>query len=461
MVPIFLTSATASGIALLIIFAYIMQAVDVTQVQAEHVPQPVDAAGDGHHHRPVPAGRRDPHDLLADVGQAGPHGADDRSSSPAATRGRSCPVLILGFGAFALLARRKTRHLPAIQITASAMYVVAIFLKRYALMAMGFVARPARPTDPDLLPEPGRGVDRLGTPGLGPAHRDAGGQGAAARGSRRGARSRACRGARVGYGSATRRACSRDRGRVAVSAEERTRPRGVLSRVPAWAWAVAGVVVVLAIAVGVALYATSRPAFFAGYHSLDRSYTTLQSSAHKNLRCSQCHTDPRGPVVYELSLVGDFYRGLFGKPKSLTFVKLPKPSREACLSCHAYALGVGRQADDQGSAPRASAHHRRASGLRHLPQVDCARRDLHARSTRRCRSAPYAPRSVATWGRRRQRSAAAATTRFTKARVTGSSCTARRCKPSGPTAASSRATTPISVGSATRRACVRRSTVAA
>jgi Ni/Fe-hydrogenase subunit HybB-like protein len=47
-------------------------------------------------------------------------------------------VLILGIGAFALLARRKTRHLPAVQITAAAMYVVAIFFKRYSLMAMGF-----------------------------------------------------------------------------------------------------------------------------------------------------------------------------------------------------------------------------------------------------------------------------------------------------------------------------------
>jgi Ni/Fe-hydrogenase subunit HybB-like protein len=48
------------------------------------------------------------------------------------------PVLVLGIGAFALLAKRSTRHLPAVQLTASVMYVVAIFLKRYALMSMGF-----------------------------------------------------------------------------------------------------------------------------------------------------------------------------------------------------------------------------------------------------------------------------------------------------------------------------------
>ena len=48
------------------------------------------------------------------------------------------PLFILGITAFVLLARRKTRHLPAVQLTASVMYVVAIFFKRYALMAMGF-----------------------------------------------------------------------------------------------------------------------------------------------------------------------------------------------------------------------------------------------------------------------------------------------------------------------------------
>ncbi len=52
------------------------------------------------------------------------------------------PVLVLGIIAFALLAGRKNRHLPAIQLTAASLYVVAIFLKRYSLMAMGFVINP-------------------------------------------------------------------------------------------------------------------------------------------------------------------------------------------------------------------------------------------------------------------------------------------------------------------------------
>jgi Ni/Fe-hydrogenase subunit HybB-like protein len=48
------------------------------------------------------------------------------------------PVLILGITAFALLSRRSTRHLPAVQITGAALYVFAIFLKRYSLDVMGF-----------------------------------------------------------------------------------------------------------------------------------------------------------------------------------------------------------------------------------------------------------------------------------------------------------------------------------
>jgi len=48
------------------------------------------------------------------------------------------PVFVLGLTAFALLAKRSTRHLPWVQITASAMYVVAVFFKRYSLMEMGF-----------------------------------------------------------------------------------------------------------------------------------------------------------------------------------------------------------------------------------------------------------------------------------------------------------------------------------
>jgi molybdopterin-containing oxidoreductase family membrane subunit len=141
MVPIFLSSATASGIALLIIFAYIIQAVSDIKFK--------------------PSMFRSLSTLLATViiidlflltaeiitifwPESAQPGHTVRMI--AFLTGRYAwaflPVFILGLSAFILLARRKTRHLPAIQITASIMYVLAIFMKRYALMAMGFSLTP-------------------------------------------------------------------------------------------------------------------------------------------------------------------------------------------------------------------------------------------------------------------------------------------------------------------------------
>jgi molybdopterin-containing oxidoreductase family membrane subunit len=137
MVPIFLTSAVASGIALLLLVAYLMQRFHVMEftkamfrslstllatviiidlfllvVEIAFVYWPTSAK----------AG----HTLRFTEFLAGPYAWI------------FLPVLILGIAAFILLARRKTRHIPAVQITAAALYVVAIFLKRYTLMSMGF-----------------------------------------------------------------------------------------------------------------------------------------------------------------------------------------------------------------------------------------------------------------------------------------------------------------------------------
>lgn len=100
------------------------------------------------------------------------------------------------------------------------------------------------------------------------------------------------------------------------------------------AWVIVGAIGLVVVAVGFALGATSRPAFLGSYHSLQRSYTTLQSSVHKGIDCNKCHVDPRGEVVYRSSLVADFYRGLFGKPAQPAFVITPKPTSAACRSCH-------------------------------------------------------------------------------------------------------------------------------
>ena len=187
MVPIFLTSATASGHRAAADLRLHHAALQRARVQAEHVPQPVDAARDRHHPRPVPAGRRDltiywptsakpGHTIRFDEFLTGGYAAV------------FLPVLVLGITAFALLAGRKTRHLPAIQITAAAMYVVAIFLKRYSLMAMGFAINPLGQYTPPLLPEPHRGPHRARPARARVADHDARRQGACPSRARGGAR---------------------------------------------------------------------------------------------------------------------------------------------------------------------------------------------------------------------------------------------------------------------------------
>ena len=151
MVPIFLTSATASGIALLMISAYIMQRLGVMRFK--------------------PSMFRSLATVLATViiidlfllaveimtvfwpTSAHPGHADRLALFFQAPYGwLFIPVLLLGIGAFTLLARRDTRHLPKIQLTAAAMYVTAIFLKRYVLMAMGFAIDPLGQFAPPYFP---------------------------------------------------------------------------------------------------------------------------------------------------------------------------------------------------------------------------------------------------------------------------------------------------------------------
>jgi molybdopterin-containing oxidoreductase family membrane subunit len=166
MVPIFLTSATASGIALLLISAYLMQRFGAMKFK--------------------PSMFRSMATLLATViitdvfllvveiltvfwpTSAKPGHAIRFSQFLTGEYAVAfVPVLILGIGAFALLAGRKTRHLPAIQLTASAMYVVAIFLKRYSLMAMGFSIDPLGQYTPPYLPSLVEVLIALGLLGVG------------------------------------------------------------------------------------------------------------------------------------------------------------------------------------------------------------------------------------------------------------------------------------------------------
>ena len=151
MVPIFLTSATASGVALLLIFAYVFQSVTSAKFK--------------------PSMFRSLATLLATViimdlfmllvemltiywptsSQPG-HTVRMSEFFTGVYAWAFLPVLILGITAFILLSRRNTRHLKAVQLTAASMYVFAIFLKRYVLMGMGFVRNPLGQTTGIYLP---------------------------------------------------------------------------------------------------------------------------------------------------------------------------------------------------------------------------------------------------------------------------------------------------------------------
>ncbi|MDZ4169223.1 MAG: NrfD/PsrC family molybdoenzyme membrane anchor subunit [Coriobacteriia bacterium] len=166
MVPIFLTSATASGIALLLIVAYIMQHYRVLELTSSMF--------------------RSLATLLATViiidlfllvvemltiywPTAAKPGHTIRFSHFLTGEYAKffLPVLVMGIIAFALLASRKNRHMPAIQITAAALYVVAIFLKRYSLMSMGFVVNPLGQYAPPYVPSLVEVLIALGLAALG------------------------------------------------------------------------------------------------------------------------------------------------------------------------------------------------------------------------------------------------------------------------------------------------------
>lgn len=151
MVPIFLTSATASGIALLFIFAYVVQKFGGFVFKPSMFRSLATVL--------ATVMIIDIFLLLVEVLWV----FWPTSAMPGHTirlqqfiNGRLwwsfIPVLVLGISAFALLARRSTRHLPAVQLTASIMYVIAIFLKRYALMAMGFAIDPLGQEQPIYVP---------------------------------------------------------------------------------------------------------------------------------------------------------------------------------------------------------------------------------------------------------------------------------------------------------------------
>jgi molybdopterin-containing oxidoreductase family membrane subunit len=166
MVPIFLTSATASGVAVLLIAAYILQHFGILKLTAKMF--------------------RSLSTLLATViiidlfmlfveilsifwPTSAKPGHTMRFSEFLTGRYAFAfvPVLVLGVTAFNLLSRRSTRHLPRVQITASALYVIAVFMKRYSLMSMGFAINPLGQYAPPYAPSLTEGLLAIGILSLG------------------------------------------------------------------------------------------------------------------------------------------------------------------------------------------------------------------------------------------------------------------------------------------------------
>ncbi len=168
------------------------------------------------------------------------------------------------------------------------------------------------------------------------------------------------------------------RGDLAVTPVATENEPGRRSKLPHTAALVAlGLVVVLVSAIAVALFLTSKPSFFARYKALTRRYDTLQTSVHRDLACNDCHTDKGGPVVHEAGLVGDFYTSLFSKQREPLFTKMVKPPRDGLPEVPQGRLELELEADFEGSAPRPPAREHREARLRHVPQVDGARRGVH------------------------------------------------------------------------------------
>lgn len=110
---------------------------------------------------------------------------------------------------------------------------------------------------------------------------------------------------------------------------------------------VVAALVAVAVVVGVVLplIATANPAFFERYKSLKPRYAAWLKSKHRTVACSECHAGNRSTIGYRFSLVGEFYRGLFGATAKLpALVKMERPTRRACLKCHSddWAIDSGR-----------------------------------------------------------------------------------------------------------------------
>lgn len=92
---------------------------------------------------------------------------------------------------------------------------------------------------------------------------------------------------------------------------------------------------VLVVLLALPVIATSAsPGFFGRYGDLAQNHEELETSQHAGIGCRECHTDPRGPVMHSIAVIGDFYTGLVARQDAPVFLEFATPERRACLKCH-------------------------------------------------------------------------------------------------------------------------------
>ena len=120
-----------------------------------------------------------------------------------------------------------------------------------------------------------------------------------------------------------------------MSAEKNEKGSRMQRRTPRIiAWVAVSILFLGIIAVLAGAAASAGPDFLGSYEGYAENHEMLEASMHADLECGDCHVDERGTVIARAARVGDFYRGLAGKPAEPMFVNVDTPRSDACLACH-------------------------------------------------------------------------------------------------------------------------------
>ena len=264
------------------------------------------------------------------------------------------PVLILGVLAFCAARGSQDRHLPAIQLTAAVMYVVAIFFKRYVLMAMGFARDPLGQLTGIYIPSPVEVFLALGILAFGllfvtlavkvlPMEITADEHHETA----------------ADYDASFEAAQAAAMSNAEVSSlVTRTRPTtepGASKRAAAHAQLIILGVLVVVLSRRWSWRSSSPRGPRSSRATTGSPGATTRSRRPSTATCraTTAIRSSQGPIVYRAGLVGGLlHQPLHAEPRSRRFVTFAPPPREACRGLPRGSLVHGREADHQGPASR-------------------------------------------------------------------------------------------------------------